>query len=362
VFRLTNPLLAVAFVGCGRLNFDATPGINSTDSASDTGASLAVTSCLQIAPTCGGAKDCCENNVVPGGTFLRSYDLAGDGMYSATVQAFRFDTFEVTVGRFRAFVRAGKGTQSAPPSIGDGANPYVSNSGWTQAMTSRLPATTPLLIAKLKCGANAMWTDAAGANENRAVNCVSWHESMAFCAWDGGFVPTEAEWNFAAAGGDEQRAYPWSSPPASLAIDTTMASYNAEMTFFDVGSKPAGNARWGQADLAGGLWSGQGIEGSFRIRQLHALTAQPSPVAPIGRCVGAVSTTISPTCEREREVATTKSIPASDSKILVCVAHDQSNTNASRRPGAVVAEVENKPRLGSFPDDPRVCCEGEIRL
>jgi formylglycine-generating enzyme len=259
VFRLTNPLLAVAFVGCGRLNFDATPGINSTDSASDTGASLAVTSCLQIAPTCGGAKDCCENNVVPGGTFLRSYDLAGDGMYpnsmySATVQAFRFDTFEVTVGRFRAFVRAGKGTQSAPPSIGDGANPYVSNSGWTQAMTSRLPATTPLLIAKLKCGANAMWTDAAGANENRAVNCVSWHESMAFCAWDGGFVPTEAEWNFAAAGGDEQRAYPWSSPPASLAIDTTMASYNAEMTFFDVGSKPAGNARWGQADLAGGLW------------------------------------------------------------------------------------------------------------
>ena len=43
---------------------------------------------------------------MPGGTFYRSYDLAGD-FYSgnmgfpATVSDFRLDTYEVTVGRFR---------------------------------------------------------------------------------------------------------------------------------------------------------------------------------------------------------------------------------------------------------------------
>ncbi|MCX5747517.1 MAG: formylglycine-generating enzyme family protein, partial [Proteobacteria bacterium] len=100
-------------------------------------------------------------------------------------------------------------------------------------------------------------------------NCLNWYEALAFCAWDGGFLPTEAEWNYAASGGTDQRAYPWSNPAALLGIDDTRASYYVDTTkqcFGDgvngcgitdlivVGTKPAGDGRWGQSDLGGNVW------------------------------------------------------------------------------------------------------------
>jgi formylglycine-generating enzyme required for sulfatase activity len=37
-------------------------------------------------------------------------------------------------------------------------------------------------------------TSSAGSKENLPINCVNWWESYAFCIWDGGFLPSEAEW------------------------------------------------------------------------------------------------------------------------------------------------------------------------
>ena len=235
-------------------------------------------SCATISATCGetGAESCCASPEVTGGMFYRGFDTdgSGDNNSPATISSFRLDKFEVTVGRFRTFVLANKGTQIDPPVAGAGKHAAVTQSGWQSAWNSRLPIDKADLVSNLKCSSEFQtWTDAPGANENRPINCVTWYEAMAFCAWDGGYLPTEAEWNYAAAGGSQQLAYPWSVPgPGPLVLDSTRASYATRnrdtavaecygdgepaCTLADlgnVGSKPNGDGRWGQTDLAGNV-------------------------------------------------------------------------------------------------------------
>src|SRR5262249_37105571 len=130
----------------------------------------------------------------------------------------------------RAFVTAGQGTAANPPVAKAGAHPNIVESGWDAAWNTSLTANTGALMAAVQlCGSDnaalETWAASPQGNESRPINCVDWYEAMAFCAWDGGFLPTEAEWNYAAAGGDQQRAFPWSNPPGALAISPNLASY-----------------------------------------------------------------------------------------------------------------------------------------
>ena len=251
-----------------------TEGLCRTPGATETCSMVLETSpsCIGLAKTCGpnADEDCCSTaEPIPGGTFFRSYDVAGDGMYPstsypATVSPFVLDRFEVTVGRFRQFIEANRGTQANPPPAGAGArrlNGADGQGGWEESWNTNLTTDVTALVAAVKCNSYASWTDLPGTNETLPINCVTWYEAFAFCTWDGGFLSSEAEWNFAAAGGSEQRTYPWSLPPATATVDCSFANYSADCVNPPNGAvnrvgreSPKGDGKWKQADFGGNVW------------------------------------------------------------------------------------------------------------
>ena len=186
--------------------------------------------------------------------------------HSATVTSFYLDKYEVTVGRFRAFVDAYE--SGWRPSAGQGANPAVEAAqglavgatGWQSAWDMELPSTgyqgaagDNSLEDRITCEPETeTWTNPAAGNEDYAINCINWYEAFAFCIWDNGRLPTEAEWEYAAAGGNENRVYPW----GNNLTEPLPANYGDNHTtpFLSVGSEPLGNGRWGHADLSGSVW------------------------------------------------------------------------------------------------------------
>lgn len=212
-------------------------------------------------PLCGpsGADDCCARVPVAGGAFPMG---RGDGEdacpvgqtcgdhetpeHETTLESFLLDRYEVTVGRFREFVES---YDDLNMQVGEGAHPLISGSGWQTDFQSLLPESEVALRDSLNCGEGGTFTVAEGTSEALPVNCVSWAVAFAYCSSIGGRLPTEAEWEFAAAGGDENRLYPW----GSAAPDPERASVYPS-PLIPAGSLGEGEGRYGNFDLAGNVW------------------------------------------------------------------------------------------------------------
>ena len=108
--------------------------------------------------------------------------------------------------------------------------------------------------ACVKAGACSAAGNARGCNgaENakHPVNCVSAQQAEVFCAWGGGRLPTEAEWEYAARGSDG-RAYPWGS--ADPGAQVCWGQWTRRDATCEVGSFPAGVSPFGVLDMAGNV-------------------------------------------------------------------------------------------------------------
>ena len=165
--------------------------------------------------------------LIPAGEFRmgsNSGDTDEKPVHSVYVDAFYMDKYEVTNAQYAEFLNAkGKHVDAGQIwlDIGDGDEKIEYVSGKYRA----------------KAG-----------YENHPVVEVSWYGAMAYAAWKGKRLPTEAEWEKAARGGLAGLKYPWGNT-----IDSTKANYNNHIKDTTAVGKYTANG-YGLFDMAGNVW------------------------------------------------------------------------------------------------------------
>ena len=151
-------------------------------------------------------------------------------------------------------IRAGWFNMGSPKGIGD-ADEYPRHKVYLD--TYRI-AKTEVTVSQFRkyCEASGYSYDWNGqkpswgyVDDYPMVN-VDWDEAKAYCAWAGGDLPTEAEWEKAAKGTDG-RGYPWTGgwDAAKCVNGSNSGGHPAS-----VGSKSGDRSPYGVEDMGGNVW------------------------------------------------------------------------------------------------------------
>jgi iron(II)-dependent oxidoreductase len=198
-----------------------------------------------------GGGICTDDAEIAGGPF--NLGAVDDGNFvfdnekwshAVEVRPFRMARAPVTNAQFAGFVDAG----------GYREQRWWDHEGWAWRVGAA--ATAPLYWRR----ESGVWRRRYFDREEILVDDepvihVNWHEAAAWCRWAGRRLPTEAEWEFAAATVPGmpgiKRRYPWGE--AAPAAETANL-YGTAGRCVPVGACAAGDSAWGLRQMIGNVW------------------------------------------------------------------------------------------------------------
>jgi formylglycine-generating enzyme required for sulfatase activity len=211
--------------------------------------------------------------LIPGGTYLlgsdQHYPEEGPA-HKVTVDEFRLDRYAVTNRQFAEFAAATgyRTVAERPLDPADFPGAPAENLVPGSLVFVRTAGPVDLRHINLwwRWTPGASWqnpegpgSDVAGRPDHPVVH-VAYEDAEAYCAWAGGFLPTEAQWEVAARGGLEGQPFTWGSVPESKG--RPLANYwHGKFPWRSdpgygrtapVGSFPANG--YGLHDMAGNVW------------------------------------------------------------------------------------------------------------